>query len=119
MRSTPGSRPGIALAVVVRLELVAHSANSGDALAAQLLAQVADVHVDDVRARVEVVAPRVVEERLTAQNVPWMAEEHLRQRELARAQLRGALPDPDAPRAQVEDGIACTQHRLCGGAVVP
>jgi PhnB protein len=49
----------------LRLEPVAHAADARDPVLAQLLAQVADVDVDDVRAWVVVVAPHVAEELLT------------------------------------------------------
>ena len=45
-------------------ERVAHAADRLDDAVAELAAQVADVHVDDVRAGVEVVAPHVREQLL-------------------------------------------------------
>ena len=54
---------------------------------AELAAQVADVDVDDVRARVEVVAPDVREQLLAAQHLAGVAQERLQQRELLGREL--------------------------------
>src|SRR5687767_14802149 len=60
-----------------RLEPVAHTANVDDPLLAELLAQVPDVDVHDVRAGVEVVAPDAAQELLAAENVARILEEDL------------------------------------------
>ena len=64
-------------------QAVAHPPDCFEALLAQFVAQVGDVDVDDVRARIEVEAPHVAEELLTAEHLARVAQEHLRQGEFA------------------------------------
>src|ERR687895_286066 len=80
------------------LEPVAHAADGGDPVVPDLAAQVADVHVHDVRPGIEVVAPDAAQELLAAQHLPRMAEEHLGQRELACTQLYLAAFDDGSSR---------------------
>src|SRR5712691_1971088 len=61
---------------------------------AELLAQPADAHVDDVRSRIEVVAPHIGEQPFAAHNFAGMKDEMVEQPELARGQLRRPTVEP-------------------------
>src|SRR5690554_3976631 len=87
------------------LDAVADAADGGDQVGAELLAQVADVDVDDVGAGVEVVAPHVREQLLTRQGLTAVADQHLGERELARRQLDLAVPGIRPTAAQVETDV--------------
>ena len=65
----PAAPCGSAASRSTAVEPVAHAAHGGDRVGAELLAQVADVDVDDVRAGVEVVAPHVVEQLLAGEHL--------------------------------------------------
>jgi CheY-like chemotaxis protein len=81
---------------------VAHPAPGLDHLPAELAAEPGDEHVDDVGSGIEIVAPRVREQLLTAEDLVRVAHERLEQRELARRQVDGAVPDGRAPGPEVE-----------------
>src|SRR5581483_6702649 len=60
-----------------------------------LLAQVADVDVQRVRAVADVVAPDAVEDDRAGQNLLRVAQEELEQRELGAGELQLAVAAPD------------------------
>ena len=76
-----------------RVEPVAHAAHGLDRVGAELLAQVADVDVDDVGAGVEVVPPHVDEQLLARQHLAGVAQEDLGQCELPGRQVDLAAAD--------------------------
>src|SRR6478735_1773657 len=92
------------------VEAVAHPTHRGDGVGAELPAQVADVHVHDVGAGVEVHAPHVVEQLLAGEHLPGVHHEHLGQRELAGRELHLPLTDVGTPAAYVEPDPAALQH---------
>ena len=83
-------------------EAVAHAAHARDPRLAELLARAPDVHVDDVRAGVEVVSPHLAQQLFGVQHLPGVAEEHFRHRELACAQVIRLPVDDGLARAEVE-----------------
>jgi hypothetical protein len=103
------------LGLVVRRESVARSAHSlghrRASPAAGLVAQVADVDVDDVGAGVEVVVPDGGEDLLAAEDVTRVAHEVLQQGELAAGELHGLVVASDAARAQVHLQVAGLYRR--------
>ena len=82
-----------------------------------LLAQVADVHVERVRAVAEVVAPDAVEDHRPRQHLPRVAQEQLEQRELGPRQdeLLAATGHLAGTGVQLEVGEA-ERGRLVVGA---
>src|SRR4051794_9106471 len=64
-------------------EPISHIAYRLDRIRAELLAQPADAHLDDVRTRVEVVAPDGFEELFAADDLVRMADEMVEEPELA------------------------------------
>src|SRR6516164_1276272 len=71
------ARPLRSITVRGRLdEPVSGAAEGSDALGADLVAQVTDVDLDDVRARIVVVAPDMAEQLLAAQDLAGMTHEH-------------------------------------------
>src|SRR6059058_5499073 len=64
-------------------DAIADMADGLDGLSAELLAQTADADVDDVRARVEVVAPHVREQPLPAHYFTLVQDEVVEQPELS------------------------------------
>ena len=94
------------------------------ALGAELAAQVADVDVDHVGARVEVVAPDVVEQLLAAEHLAGVQHEDLGQRELARGQVdlraRRRWPGGCAGRGRPRRPRGCRRgRRRPGGRARP
>src|ERR1700704_5831109 len=87
-------------------ESVARAADGLDALGAEglidLLAQIADVHLDDVRVALEVDAPHVVEDVGLRRDAPVLAHEELEQCELACGQPDVGALTPRASRARIE-----------------
>src|SRR5476649_578196 len=79
------------------LQDVAHTAHRGDKLprmlGINLLAQVVDDHVDDVGARIEVIAPRILGDERAAHDAPAMPREILQHGVLLVRQL-DALAGP-------------------------
>ena len=88
------------------LEAVAHPAHARDATLAELAAEVPHVHVDDVRPRIEVVAPDVAQELLARQHLTGVAEEGVRERELPGAQADDLLTDDGLPRPEIERRVS-------------
>src|SRR5215203_724395 len=70
-----------------------------------LVAQVADVDVDDVRAVLVVVVPGVLEQLVAREHLAGMAHERLEQLEFLRRQGHLGFPAPHAPGGGVEPQI--------------
>ena len=85
-----------------RVEPVAHAADRADAVVPDLLAQVPDVDVDDVGARVVVEPPYPAQQLLTAEHLAGVAEEGLGERELACRELDLPAVDTQPAGAQIE-----------------
>src|SRR5689334_16121977 len=68
----------------------------------ELLAQPPDAHVDDVGARVEVVAPHVREQRLAADDLPRMLRQHVQDAELAVRERAHRVADARLAAGDVE-----------------
>src|SRR5699024_7006795 len=98
-------------AVGVRRQAVSHASYRLDGLRADLLAEVADVDVDDVRSGIEVVAPDVAEQLLPAQHVSGVAQEGLEEHELPSAEVTFLPSDGDLPRVQVQTDVPGRQDR--------
>ena len=81
-------------------------AHGRDRVGAELLAQVADVDVDDVGAGVEVEAPDLVEQLLAGQHLAGVGHEDLGERELARRQVDLLAADGGPAGAEVEADAA-------------
>src|SRR2546423_4894457 len=84
---------------------------------AELLAQAADADLDDVRARVELVAPDLGQQALAAHDLPRVAREVVEEPELAVRQIGRPVLERRAPPRQVEGEPADTHH--VGVAVRP
>src|SRR5207302_1872194 len=76
-----------------------------------LLAQVADVHVDHVRPALERHVPGAVEQLPAAQDRSRPAHEELEQRELLRRELELRLAAPRTMGRRVEAQVADLEHR--------
>src|SRR5262245_29380393 len=83
-------------------QTVAGPSDGLDTVVTELLTQIADIDVDDVRAGIVVVAPYVRKQLLAAQHLPSMTEERLRKHELTRRQLQALLAGRYMSRAQIE-----------------
>ena len=98
----------------VPAEPVAQPADRLDRLQAErpvdLLAQVADVHLDDVRALLEAEVPGRLEQLHLRQHMAGVAHEGLQQRELARGQLDLAVAAPDRAGGRIEPERAGPEH---------
>ncbi len=79
-------------------------------MGADLLAQVAYVDVDDVRARIEIVAPHVVQKLDTREHLLGVGHEEFQHGEFARRKLDVITVNVDFARAQVERQAA-ERHR--------
>ena len=90
-------------------QAVAHPSDCFEALSAQFVAQVGDVDVDDVRAGVEVEAPDVAQELFAAEYLARVAQEHLREGELAGRQVHPLAVDLGATGAVVQHQAAMFQ----------
>ena len=101
------------------VEAVAHAAHGRDAIVAELLPQVADVHVDHVRARVVVEPPDAAQQLLPAEHLPGMAEERLGERELPCGELDLRAVDAQPTGAQVEHAVAGLDRGRGGRALAP
>ena len=92
------------------LQPVADAAHRLDRVAAErpvdLLAQVADVDVDDVRAALERHVPRAFEQLRAGQHAAGPAHEQLEQRELLRREVELVVAAPGAVRGRVEPQVA-------------
>ncbi len=105
-------------------QAVADAAHGLDRLAAErpvdLLAQMADVDVDDVRAALVRHVPRAFEELPTREHAAWAAHQQLEQRELLRGEVELRLAVPGAMRGRVEperadlDGDGPFRRRAAG-----
>src|ERR1700754_1778286 len=76
-----------------------------------LVAQVADVDVDDVRAVLVVVVPGVLEQLVARQHLAGVAHERLQQLELLGGQVDLVVAPPDPARRRVELQRAHLEHR--------
>ncbi len=103
---------GSALIIYPALRTVRRSCRS--ALRLDLLPQLADVHVDHVRLRVEVIVPDVLEQHGARDDLAGMAHEVLEELELARLQLDGARAARDLAGEQVDAQIAHFERGLRG-----
>src|SRR5690606_4760542 len=84
----------------------AHPPHRRDAVSAELVAQVAHVHVDDVRGRVEVVAPHAAQQLLPAQHLTRVPQELLREGELPGRQVDLHTPHYRPAGTKVEREVA-------------
>src|SRR5712691_750399 len=69
---------------------------------AELLPQPPDADVDDVRPRIEVVAPDLGEEPLAADDLALVTDEVVEEAELAVGELRDQIAEPRLPPGEVE-----------------
>src|SRR5450759_161283 len=83
-------------------EAIAHAAHRLDAVSADLCAQVTHVHLNNVRARVEVQPPHTAEQLLAAEHLIRVPQELLGQRELTRREVEQRSVHGDAACQQVE-----------------
>src|SRR5699024_2474674 len=90
---------------------VAGAADGLDRLVAELLPQIADVDVDDIRPGIEVEAPHPAEQLGTAEDLVGVFDEDLEESEFAGAELDGAIADVGAAGADVDGDVAGPQHR--------
>src|SRR5581483_7860195 len=79
-----------------------------------LLPELADVHVDDIGLRVEVIVPHVLEQHGPGNDLTGVAHEVLEQLELPRLQLDRARAAPDLAAEQIYAQIPDFQRGLCG-----
>src|SRR5690606_23166917 len=96
-------------------ETVPHPADGLDQVRAQLLSEIADVDVDHVGARIEVVSPHVGQDLLAGEYLVRMAEQELGEAELPRRQLDLLVAHPGTPRTQIECHVAHLQLELLPG----
>src|SRR5262245_8897883 len=83
--------------------------------------QVADVDVERVRRRAEVVSPHALEDDRARQNLTRVPEEQLEQRELGAREIDGDVAAPHLTRSEVEVEVGETEHvgRLVAVASTP
>src|SRR5438270_12420591 len=81
----------------------------------ELLAQSADADVDDVRARVEVVAPDLGEQALAAHDLARVEDQVVEEPELAVGEVGDALAQERLPPRQVEPHPARLDHVAVNG----
>src|SRR5690349_23661886 len=79
--------------------------------AIDLVAQVADVDVDDVRAVLVVVVPRVLEQLVAGEHLARVAHERLQELELLGRQVHLVVAAPDPAGSGVELQVADLEHR--------
>ena len=72
----------------------------------------ADVDVDEVRARIESVAPHALEQHCPRDRLPLVTHEIFENPELPRQQVEGAPAAPRGPREKVQFKVTETQHRI-------
>src|SRR5687767_8791828 len=89
----PASRPLTLYLERTVTEAVADPSDRLDRVVAELLAQGADVDVDDVGPRLGVVAPHPRQDLVSAEHLSRMAHQHLEQRELASGQVEAICAD--------------------------
>src|SRR5689334_22793286 len=77
---------------------------------AELVPQPADAHVDDVRARIEVIAPDLREQALATQHLAGVLGEVMQQSELPVGELHHRVPDARLPPREVEHERAGADH---------
>jgi hypothetical protein len=80
----------------------------------RLSPQVADVHVERIGARAEVVAPDALEDDRARQHLPGIPQEQLEQRELGARELDRRVAAPDLARSEVELEVGEPQSRVRG-----
>src|SRR3990172_5013102 len=114
-RSATRSRDQRVPSAATSVQSIAGTPNGLQCLAAertvQLVAQMQDVHLDDVGIAFEVVVPHVVEDLPLRQDVPLAAEQELQDRELAPGELDLRLTTPAAARRGGAPQVARHQHR--------
>ncbi|KAG1545100.1 hypothetical protein G6F50_013789 [Rhizopus delemar] len=76
------------------------------------------MHVDEVGARVEVVAPHFLEQHHPGQHLPGVAHQVLQQLELGRQQAQAAPATVGGARQQVQLQVADPQHGLVAGRLL-
>src|SRR5690348_5825153 len=81
---------------------------------AELLPQPSHADVDDVRARIEAVAPHLGEQTLTAHDFAGVADEMVKQPKFAVREVDEAILDLRLPARQVELNRACADPRSVG-----
>src|SRR5919106_3954878 len=96
------------------LEAVARAADGLDHVSAQLLAERVDVDVDDVRRRIERVAPHVGQQLSATQNLAGVAKKRLEQRELTGGELDRPAVDRRPPRPEIDSYLAGLEHVRLG-----
>src|SRR5439155_14331601 len=100
-------------------EPISSAADGLDDIWTQFLAQVADVHLDDVGPRVVLVAPDLIDELGLGQNLARMVHHRLQEGELPRGQLDRSPLDQRFPRKNVDGDSSVRdlrRNRLVGGA---
>src|SRR2546430_2208303 len=75
-------------------DAIADMADGLDGLSAELLAQTADADVDDVRARIEVVAPHVREQPLAADDLARVHDEQVQEAVVPVGEIADELAEP-------------------------
>src|SRR5690606_20366396 len=100
------------------LPAVTGAADGRDAVRAELGTQVPDVHVDDVRPRVEVQPPHAAEKLLTAEHLTGVAQELLRECELPGGEIELLAADRRAPGERVEHDVLVDDLDAAGGDVL-
>jgi hypothetical protein len=81
-------------------------------LLAELLAQSADAHLDDVRAGIEVVAPHLGQQSLPADDRPGVLDEMVQEPELAIGEVCDERAQPCLSPCEVEGQRACAHDVL-------
>src|SRR5262245_12690437 len=76
----------------------------------ELLAQVADVRLDDIGVTAEVVVPDVLKNLSLREHAPWIQHEEPEERKLGRGQRDGRRAAEDLVAALVEREVADAQH---------
>ena len=89
---------------------VTNASDGFDDVGPQLLAQGVDIHVHEVRARVEVVTPDMRQELFPAQDLVRVAEQRLEQREFPSGEIDPSVAHRRSPSSYVEANIAGAQN---------
>src|SRR6266566_2092623 len=97
-----------------RIEAVPNPTDRGDRVRTDLRAEPADVHVDHVRARVEVVTPDRREQPLLRDRAPRVSHQLLQQQELAVGEGNRPATVIDLTPDQVQGGPTHRELRLIG-----
>src|SRR5262249_54305767 len=100
------SQRSIAVSAAQRVADAAHRADELPVFVADLVAQAADVDLDDVRIGDVVVTPDAVEERLAGEDLTGMGDQEFEEVEFARGQLDRTIGAPDLPGLAVDGQVA-------------